>query len=244
MKNYKLTVKYDGTRYYGWQRQPGRDTVQGKLEEVISRLCGAQTEVIGAGRTDAGVHAEAMTANAELETRLSVIEIRDYMNRYLPDDIAVIEVSEASPRFHARYNAVGKTYRYTVFTGKIKPVFGKRYMTVIDVKPDLDIMREAAELLVGEHDFRNFCSNPKMKKSTVREIYGIDIKQKGDIITLTFHGNGFLQNMVRIMVGALLETGFGRLGNSDIVRALESEERVKAGPTAPPQGLCLVKVDY
>lgn len=244
MKNYKLTVKYDGTRYYGWQRQPGRDTVQGKLEEVISRLCGAQTEVIGAGRTDAGVHAEAMTANAELETRLSVIEIRDYMNRYLPDDIAVIEVSEASPRFHARYNAVGKTYRYTVFTGKIKPVFGKRYMTVIDGKPDLDIMREAAELLVGEHDFRNFCSNPKMKKSTVREIYGIDIKQKGDIITLTFHGNGFLQNMVRIMVGALLETGFGRLGNSDIVRALESEERVKAGPTAPPQGLCLVKVDY
>lgn len=244
MKNYKLTVKYDGTRYYGWQRQPGRDTVQGKLEEVISRLCGAQTEVIGAGRTDAGVHAEAMTANAELETCLSVIEIRDYMNRYLPDDIAVIEVSEASPRFHARYNAVGKTYRYTVFTGKIKPVFGKRYMTVIDGKPDLDIMREAAELLVGEHDFRNFCSNPKMKKSTVREIYGIDIKQKGDIITLTFHGNGFLQNMVRIMVGAILETGFGRLGNSDIVRALESEERVKAGPTAPPQGLCLVKVDY
>ena len=244
MKNYKLTVKYDGTRYYGWQRQPGRDTVQGKLEEVISRLCGAQTEVIGAGRTDAGVHAEAMTANAELETRLSVIEIRDYMNRYLPDDIAVIEVSEASPRFHARYNAVGKTYRYTVFTGKIKPVFGKRYMTVLDGRPDLDIMREAAGLLVGEHDFRNFCSNPKMKKSTVREIYGIDIKQKGDIITLTFHGNGFLQNMVRIMVGTLLETGFGRLGNSDIVRALESEERVKAGPTAPPQGLCLVKVDY
>lgn len=244
MKNYKLTVKYDGTRYYGWQRQPGRDTVQGKLEEVISRLCGTQIEVIGAGRTDAGVHAEAMTANAELETRLSVIEIRDYMNRYLPDDIAVIEVGEASPRFHARYNAVGKTYRYTVFTGKIKPVFGKRYMTVLDGKPDLEIMREAAELLVGEHDFRNFCSNPKMKKSTVREIYGIDIKQKGDIITLTFHGNGFLQNMVRIMVGALLEAGFGRLGNSDIVRALESEERVKAGPTAPPQGLCLVKVDY
>lgn len=244
MKNYKLTVKYDGTRYYGWQRQPGRDTVQGKLEEVISRLCGAQTEVIGAGRTDAGVHAEAMTANAELETRLSVIEIRDYMNRYLPDDIAVIEVSEVSPRFHARYNAVGKTYRYTVFTGKIKPVFGKRYMTVLDGRPDLDIMREAAELLVGEHDFRNFCSNPKMKKSTVREIYGIDIKQKGDIITLTFHGNGFLQNMVRIMVGALLEAGFGRLGNSDIARALESEERIKAGPTAPPQGLCLVKVDY
>ena len=244
MKNYKLTVKYDGTRYYGWQRQPGRDTVQGKLEEVISRLCGAQIEVIGAGRTDAGVHAEAMTANAEFETRLSVIEIRDYMNRYLPDDIAVIEVSEASPRFHARYNAAGKTYRYTVFTGKIKPVFGKRYMTVLDGKPDLDIMREAAGLLVGEHDFRNFCANPKMKKSTVREIYGIDIKQKGDIITLTFHGNGFLQNMVRIMVGALLEAGFGRLGNSDIARALESEERIKAGPTAPPQGLCLVKVDY
>lgn len=244
MKNYRLTIKYDGTRYYGWQRQPERSTVQGKLEEVLSRLCGAQTEVIGAGRTDAGVHAEAMTANAEFDTEMSVKEIRDYMNRYLPDDIAVTEVSEASPRFHARYNAVGKTYRYTVFTGEIKPVFGKRYMTVIDGKPDVGIMREAAALLLGEHDFRNFCVNPKMKKSTVREIYVIDIKQKGDIITFTFSGNGFLQNMVRIMVGALLEAGCGRLERSDILRALESEERIKAGPTAPPQGLCLVKVDY
>ncbi|MCM1308378.1 MAG: tRNA pseudouridine(38-40) synthase TruA [Butyrivibrio sp.] len=244
MKNYRLTVKYDGTRYYGWQRQPGRDTVQGRLEEVVSRLCGAPIEVIGAGRTDAGVHAEAMTASAKLETEMSADGIRDYMNRYLPDDIAVVEVSEASPRFHARYNAVGKTYRYTLFAGKVKPVFGKRYMTVIDGTPDLEIMREAAELLVGEHDFRNFCANPKMKKSTVRKIYGIEIEQSGDVITLTFRGNGFLQNMVRIMVGTLLEAGFMRLERTDIVRALETKERLKAGPTAPPQGLCLVRVDY
>lgn len=244
MKNYKFTVKYDGTRYYGWQRQPERNTVQGKLEEVLCRLCGAQTEIIGAGRTDAGVHAEAMIANAEFDTELSVKEIRDYMNRYLPDDIAVTDVSEASPRFHARYNAVGKTYRYTVFTGEIKPVFGKRYMTVIDEKPDVSVMREAAGLLVGEHDFRNFCANPKMKKSTVREIYAIDIKQKGDIITFTFSGNGFLQNMVRITVGALLEAGCGRCKIPHIAKALSSEERIKAGPTVPPQGLCLIKVDY
>lgn len=244
VKNYRLTVKYDGTRYYGWQRQPNRDTIQGKLEEVLSRLTGLETEVVGAGRTDAGVHAEAMTANAEIETELSVRELRDSMNRYLPDDIAIVDVSEASPRFHARYNAAGKTYRYTVFTGEIKPVFGKRYMTVIDEKPDVSQMRAAAELLIGEHDFRNFCMNPRMKKSTVRTVYEIGIRQKGDLIIFTFHGNGFLQNMVRIMVGALLEAGCGRIGSSEILTALESKERQKAGPTAPPQGLCLVRVDY
>lgn len=244
MKNYRLTVKYDGTRYYGWQRQPERNTIQGKLEGVVSRLCGKETEVIGAGRTDAGVHAKAMTANAVFETELSVDEIRDYLNRYLPDDIAVTEVREAGPRFHARYNAIGKTYMYTLYVGKVKPVFGRRYMTVLGEVPDLNLMRDAAGLLTGEHDFRNFCVNPRMKKSTVRTVYNIDIEAKDDIITFTFDGNGFLQNMVRIMVGTLIEIGCGRMDKSAIMAALESEERQKAGQTAPPQGLCLIKVDY
>ncbi len=243
-KNYRITIKYDGTRYYGWQRQPGRDTVQGRLEGVLGRLCGRETESIGAGRTDAGVHAEAMTASARFDTELTAEEIRDYMNRYLPDDIAVTGVAEAGPRFHARYNALGKTYRYTVFTGKIKPVFGKRYMTVLEELPDMEKMREAAKLLVGEHDFRNFCVNPRMKKSTVRTVYDIDIKREGDIISFTFRGNGFLQNMVRIMVGTLIEAGCGRIDSERIEKALKSGERLKAGPTAPSQGLCLVKVDY
>ena len=139
MKNYKLKIAYDGTRYYGWEHQPDKDTIQGKLEMVLARMCGmdpdpseffgddAPVEVIGAGRTDAGVHAKAMVANVYLETNLSCEEIRDYMNQYLPDDIAVEDVREAADRFHARYKAAGKTYQYTVFDGPVRPVFNRKY---------------------------------------------------------------------------------------------------------------------
>ena len=244
MKNYRMLIEYDGTRYYGWQRQPGQNTIQGKLEAVLSLLCGTETEVIGAGRTDGGVHARGMVANAVFETALSPEEIRSYLNRYLPDDIAVLEVREASPRFHARYNAIGKTYCYTCYDGAVKPVFDRKYYTRLEETPDLERMREAAELLRGEHDFRNFCVNPRMKKSTVRKVDRIDIIRDGGYLRFVFHGTGFLQNMVRIMVGTLLEVGYGRVSLEQVSRALESKERQKAGPTAPAQGLCLMSVDY
>ncbi|MCM1192056.1 MAG: tRNA pseudouridine(38-40) synthase TruA [Butyrivibrio sp.] len=244
MQNYKFLIEYDGTRYYGWQRQPGQNTIQGKLESVLSMLCGRETEVIGAGRTDSGVHAEGMVANANLETELSAEEIRDYMNRYLPDDIGVLEVRQASPRFHARYNAIGKTYRYTCFDGEVKPVFDRKYYTGLEEKPDVEKMRQAAELLKGEHDFRNFCVNPRMKKSTVRRVDRIEITRDGGYIRFTIHGTGFLQNMVRIMVGTLLEAGCGRMSREQVKAALENPNRQKAGPTAPARGLCLVSVDY
>lgn len=244
MKNYRLLLEYDGTRYYGWQRQPNQTTIQGKLENVLSLMCGTEVEVIGAGRTDSGVHARGMTANVHLDTELTAEEIRDYLNRYLPDDIAVLKVSEASPRFHARYNAVGKTYCYTCFDGEVKPVFDRKYYTRLEEKPDLERMRQAAEILVGEHDFRNFCVNPRMKKSTVRLVDRIAIEREGGYIRFTFHGTGFLQNMVRIMVGTLLEVGMGRMSTEQVRTALENPERQKAGPTAPAQGLCLMEVDY
>lgn len=244
MKNYKMIIMYDGTRYYGWQHQPDRDTIQGKIENVLSRMCEAPVEVIGAGRTDAGVHARGMVANAQMETRLSAEEIRDYLNRYLPDDIAVKEVREASDRFHARYNAVGKTYSYTCFVGPVKPVFGHRYVYRLEEMPDTEKMQEAAKLLMGEHDFRNFCMNPRMKKSTVRIVDKIEIVHKGGYLYLNFHGTGFLQNMVRIMTGTLLEVGYGRMSLEEVKEVLESTERKKAGPTAPAQGLCLMEVDY
>lgn len=167
-QNYKMTIAYDGTRFFGWERQPDRDTIQGKLESVLERLQGYAVEVIGAGRTDAGVHARAMVANAVLDVKLSPEEIRDYMNRYLPDAIAVREVKPCAERFHARYKAIGKTYRYTCFDGPVKPVFDRRYVTVLDFQPDLDRMRQAAAYLQGRHDFASFCGNPRMKKSTVR----------------------------------------------------------------------------
>lgn len=243
-KNYKMILSYDGSRYYGWERQPDRDTIQGKLENVLSRMCGEEIDVIGAGRTDAGVHAKAMVANAVLDTRFSPKEIRDYMNRYLPDDIAVREVKEASDRFHARYKAVGKLYRYTCFDGKVKPVFQRKYVTILDFHPDLEKMRQAAVYLEGRHDFKSFCGNPKMKKSTVRLVDQIEIIRKGSFLYFNFHGTGFLQNMVRILTGTLLEVGKGRLSPEQMPEILKACNRQAAGPTAPPAGLCLMKVDY
>lgn len=243
-KNYKMVICYDGTRYYGWEHQPDRDTIQGKLENVLTRMCGEFIDVIGAGRTDAGVHAKAMTANAVMDTDFSPEEIRDYMNRYLPDDIAVREVREASERFHARYKAVGKLYCYTCFDGPVKPVFQRKYVTMLDYSPDVEKMRRAAAYLEGKHDYKSFCGNPRMKKSTVRVVDKIEIVRKGGFIYFNFHGTGFLQNMVRILTGTLLEVGRGKMPPERMPEILEARDRQTAGPTAPPGGLCLVKVDY
>lgn len=243
-QNYKLTIAYDGSRFFGWERQPDKDTIQGKLEAVLGQLQGAPVNVIGAGRTDAGVHARAMTANVVLSVAESPEELRDYMNRYLPDAIAVREVKEASPRFHARYNALGKTYRYTCHTGAVKPVFDRKYVTVLDYDPDVEKMRRAASYLLGEQDFASFCGNPRMKKSTVRLVDHISIERRKDRVIFTFHGTGFLQNMVRIMVGTLLEVGRGFWEPEKAGEILLARDRKQAGPTAPPEGLCLMKVDY
>lgn len=245
ISNYKLIIAYDGTRYFGWEHQPDRETIQGKIETVLERMCGTDTvDVIGAGRTDAGVHARAMVAHVRLDTAMTADEIRDYLNRYLPEDIAVREVKKAGERFHARYNAIGKTYRYTVYTGNSKPVFDRKYMTVLDYSPDVDAMRAAAAFLMGKHDFKSFCGNGRMKKPTVRIVDQIEIRTQKDALTFTVHGNGFLQNMVRILVGTLLEVGRGAYPPEHVQEILEAKDRRMAGPTAPAAGLCLMKVDY
>ena len=242
--NYKFEISYDGSRYFGWERQPGKDTVQGKLETVLGRMSESSVEVIGAGRTDAGVHAKAMVANAHFDTNLSCDEIRSYLNRYLPDDISINSVSIASERFHARYKAVGKLYTYTCYIGEAKPVFTRKYVTVLDHAPDLEAMRKAASALAGKHDFKAFCSNPNMKKSTVRTVDSIEIVRSRNQLYFNYHGDGFLQNMVRILTGTLLEVGFGRIKPEEVRLILENKDRRLAGPTAPAQGLCLIKVDY
>ena len=219
-------------------------TIQGKIEGVLSRMTDTEVEVIGAGRTDAGVHARAMTANAFLDTDLEPDEIRDYLNRYLPDDICIREVKAASDRFHSRYNAVGKTYRYTCFTGPVKPVFDRKYVYYLDKTPDIERMEQAAKILKGEHDFKSFCSNPKMKKSTVRKVDRIDIVKKGAYIIFTYHGTGFLQYMVRILTGTLLEVGYGKRTPESMEDLLKAKDRRLAGDTAPACGLTMVKVDY
>ncbi|MBQ9910454.1 MAG: tRNA pseudouridine(38-40) synthase TruA [Lachnospiraceae bacterium] len=244
MKNYKFEISYDGTRYYGWEKQPNVDTVQGKLEAVLCRMCGAPVEVLGAGRTDAGVHARAMVANAHFETDKTPEEILSYMNRYLPEDICVNDVKIAADRFHARYSAAGKLYVYTCYAGDLKPVFNRRYVTVLENRPDVEAMRRAAGPLVGQHDFTSFCANTHMKKSAVRVIDSIEIVEKRGYIYFRFHGTGFLQNQVRIMIGTLLEMGFGRMGPEDMQKILDGKDRKLSGPVAPAKGLILEKVDY
>ena len=244
LKNYKLLLAYDGSRYLGWEHQPGKETIQGKLEQVLSRLCGEIPDIIAAGRTDAGVHAKGMTANVFLDVSMEPDEIMDYMNRYLPDDIVVLDMKVASDRFHARYNAVAKTYCYTCFDGRTKPVFDRKYVWTLDRRLDVEKMRMAAGYLEGRHDYKCFCKGPQKKKSTVRTVDRITITRRKDYVTLSFHGDGFLRNMVRILTGTLVEVGLGNMEPQQVQQILLSGERSDAGPTAPAQGLCLMEVEY
>lgn len=245
IQNYKMLLAFDGTRYLGWERQQNTDmTIQGKVESVLERMVGEPVEMIACGRTDAGVHAKGMVANAKFETEMPPQEICAYMNHYLPDDICVREVSIASERFHSRYNATGKTYCYTCYVGEYKPLFDRKYVYVVNQELDLQAMRKATEYLMGEHDFASFCANKKMKKSTVRIVDKIDITRKGEYLYLTFHGNGFLHHMVRILTGTLLEVGMGKRTPESMQELLEARDRAMAGVTAPAQGLCMMKVDY
>ncbi|HAL03464.1 MAG TPA: tRNA pseudouridine(38-40) synthase TruA [Lachnospiraceae bacterium] len=244
-QNYKLKIAYDGSRYYGWEHQPDQElTIQGKLENVFSKMVDEEVEIIGAGRTDAGVHAKGMIANVFLDTDMTPDEIRDYANRYLPDDIALMDVKVAAERFHSRYNAVGKTYVYTCYYNKIKPIFDRKFVYTLDRMPDVEKMQKAASYLIGQHDFASFCSNPRMKKSTVRIVDNIEINKRGSYISFTYHGTGFLQHMVRILTGTLLEVGFGVREADSMPELIEAKDRKLAGYTAPAKGLCLMKVDY
>lgn len=244
-KNFRFVLCYDGTRYDGWAKQRNTEmTIQGKLEMVLSRMTDREVEVIGCGRTDAGVHAQNYVANAFLETDMDVTGMKAYMNQYLPDDICVLDVVKAGDRFHSRYNATGKTYQYTCYIGDGKPVFDRKYVYVLEKKPDVEAMRKAADHLVGSHDFASFCGNAKMKKSTVRKVDRIDIEVDGDYLRMTYHGNGFLQYMVRILTGTLLEVGWGERTPDSMPALLEAKKRAKAGFTVPPNGLRLVQIDY
>lgn len=247
LKNYKMIISYDGTRYDGWQKQKNTEnTIQGKLETLLSRMAGTEISVHGSGRTDAGVHALGQTANFRMDTELSEEELFAAMNEYLPDDIAVRSLRAVSDRFHSRLSAVGKVYRYRLYVGEGKPVFDRKYVWQLPEKPDIDRMREAAAFLTGQHDFKAFCKNRRMKKSTVRRLDRIEIEKSfdGTRIDLTFEGNGFLQNMVRILTGTLVECGLGLKKPEEMEQILASGERSFAGQTAPAKGLVLMEVNY
>ncbi len=244
MRNLRLDICYDGTRYRGWQRLPGKDdTIQGKLETALSRILGEPIEISGSGRTDAGVHARGQVANFHCESTMAPEEILIQLRRYLPEDIGIYSCRDVSPRFHARLNAKEKTYRYRIWNSRMPCVFDRRFVAVMEEALDLSAMEEAARLLCGEHDFSAFCGNAKMKKSTVRYIRSITIARRGEEVVLEFTGNGFLHNMVRILVGTLVEVGRGER-TAQSIPALFSGKRAEAGFLAPGQGLCLMEVFY
>lgn len=244
--NYKMIVQYDGTRYDGWQKQGNTDnTIQGKLEAILSKMAGMPVEVQGAGRTDAGVHAYGQTANFHLPKGCVLTEdIRDYLNKYLPEDIGILEVEEADERFHSRLNAREKVYRYRMSTSSLKNVFERKYIYLLGEHLNVKAMEEAASELIGTHDFKSFCSNKRMKKSSVRKLNRIEFTEQEGELQITYTGEGFLYNMVRIITGTLIEVGQGKRSPKEMQEILEGKNRSLAGVTAPARGLCLVKVLY
>ena len=244
MRNLRLDICYEGTKYRGWQRLTGSDTtIQAKLEQTLSRLLGEEIEVSASGRTDAGTHALGQVVSFHCTSTMPCDEILSGLRMYLPEDIGVYSCKNVSPRFHSRLNAKTKTYRYRLWNSHNPCVFQRRFVYIDNAPLDISRMQEAAQLYLGTHDFSAFCGNKKMKKSTVRTIHSFSVTRVEDEIHFEVNGNGFLQHMVRIMVGTLLEIGKGEREVQSILD-LFGAERAEAGPTVPAQGLCLMEVTY
>ena len=244
MGNYRLTLSYDGSRYRGWQRQGNTaGTIQGKLEDTLSRILAQRVELAGAGRTDAGVHARMQTASFRADTPLSPEEILARLREHLPEDIGAEALEPAAPRFHARLNCVGKTYVYRIWNSALPCVFERKYVWRVPEPLDTAAMRSAARALEGSHDFAAFRTG-RGKASTRRTIASVALEREGQELRMRFTGNGFLYNMVRILTGTLVEVGLGKRAPDEIAAILESRDRAKAGPTAPACGLCLWEVYY
>ena len=245
MNNYKLTIQYDGGRYKGWQRLGNSEnTIQGKIENVLTELAGENIEIIGCSRTDAGVHALAQIANFKIGENLTESEIMNYLNRYLPQDISIVEVILVPERFHARYNAKDKTYLYKIWNEQYTNPFMRKYSMHVEEKLNIARMKRACQYFIGKHDFTAFSNAKSKKKSMVREIYSIDIEENAGFIEIRVRGNGFLYNMVRKIVGTLIEVGLDEIDAEHIPSILDSKERIQTGRMAYAEGLYLEKVDF
>lgn len=245
MQNYKLTLCYDGTKYKGWQRQGNTDnTIQAKLEALLSRLLGSPVEVSGSGRTDAGVHAYCQVCSFRADTEMSAEDILSALRRYLPEDIGAMSLTKAAPDFHARLSCREKSYLYRIWNSDLPNVFSRRYTYTFPDALNISEMRRAAALMLGRHDFTSFCANKHMKKSAVRELRSIEIYRHEEELRILLTGDGFLYNMVRIIVGTLIEVGIGARSADSIPDILQSKDRTQAGFTAPAQGLALYEVKY
>lgn len=244
MKRVKLTIAYDGTNYCGWQIQNNAVTIQEEIEKACQNLFSREISLIGASRTDTGVHAKGQVAILDIDTTIPTDRIAYALNSKLPSDIVILDSVEVSSDFHPRYNAVNKTYEYKIFNSKFLLPQLRLYSHFYYKKLDINKMKEAANNFVGEYDFKAFCSTGSSVKTTVREVYFCKVECHEEMINIQINGNGFLYNMVRIIVGTLIEVGTGKIKPKDIIEIIESGERDKAGPTVPAKGLTLVEINY
>ena len=244
MRRIKLVVAYDGTDYCGFQVQNNGPTIEGELNRILSELFGEEIRVIGASRTDSGVHAYCNVAVFDTEARMPAEKMIYAINQRLPEDIRVQSSCEVAPDFHPRHTDSRKTYEYRIYNTHVQNPMKRRYALWNYHNLDVDKMKEAAAYLVGEHDFKSFCSADSQVESTVRTIYDLSVTQNGEDIVIRVCGNGFLYNMVRIIAGTLLEAGKGKIAPNEMERILEAKDRQAAGPTAPAHGLTLVKYDF
>lgn len=244
MRNIKLTIEYDGTGYHGWQIQPNVETIQGTIEGKLAQITGEPVRLFASGRTDTGVHAMGQVAHFKTQSFLDVRSFLKGLNSLLPDDIRIKDVEEVDEAFHARFSAKGKVYEYRIFNGELFSPLHRHYSWFVPGKLDLTSMREAAMKLRGCHDFSSFCSVGSDHSSPVRKIYAIDVGMGGDFIIIQVEANAFLKQMVRNIVGTLVEVGRRKLNPSQFGDILEARDRRRAGLTAPAQGLFLVRVNY
>lgn len=246
MKRYRLWVSYDGTTYHGWQLQPGADTIEGRLNDALNSLFPENDiNVIGASRTDAGVHALSNVAVFDVDTRMPAEKISYALNQRLPEDIRVWKSEEVDADFHPRHCDVNKTYEYRIHHAAFPNPLKTRYAYYTYLKLDASRMKEAVSALEGEHDFASFCAAGSQAQTTVRTILGADVYEESeDMIVIRLTGTGFLYNMVRIIAGTLLEIGAGKREPGELKNIIEAKSRSAAGQTAPPQGLCLKKIKY
>lgn len=244
MKNVKLTIEYDGTNYSGWQIQNNAITIEQVLEDNLKAITGDNLKVIGSSRTDAGVHARGFVGNFLTESKIPADKFRNVLNSRLPEDIVILNSEEVDLTFNSRFDSKGKTYSYTVLNTHQRPALGRNYVYHFRRNVDVALMVEASKEFIGTHDFAAFKSSGGNTKTTVRTISSLDVVKQGDYIIFTITGDGFLYNMVRIIIGTLMEVGLNRIKTKSIKDILLSKNRCMSGPCLPPSGLCLEKVYY
>lgn len=244
MKRVKLTIAYDGTDYCGWQTQPNGITVEEVINTKLTELLGEDIKVIGASRTDSGVHAFGNVAVFDTESRIPAEKISFALNQRLPEDIRIQESCQVADDFHPRYCDSTKTYEYKILNRRFDVPIYRKYTHFVYMPLDVNRMKEAAQFIIGEHDFASFCSVGSQVETTVRTVYRLDVEKENDIITIRISGSGFLYNMVRIIAGTLMQVGLGVYEPGHVKEIIEARDRQAAGPTAPACGLSLIGIEY